>query len=585
MAEYQNAKILREWAPLTNLFEKLPTKTGGIFSQDIKLTCVDALSDFLVLGTNVGIIFWFNRKRNDLQRLRCENSSSPITYIKAVSTVDYMVASGNKVGVITIFQIPKSPPDTLPDDLKPKPKQVERYTVLDLHKSPITALEWSKNGMKLFSGDKKGSIVLTEIDFYMHVCKSIEILNESYEVVQLSYRQQHLLVSTTFRSIICHHSDKWKVCQVGKKDRKVLGKFGGVIHQQGFKPSDLTLYCMRPGLRIWISNLEGEVQKTLLFKDLLCKDCTQVPLLNPISKVLQQLKPQKEASFGGVQEFCDNLLVTYSSDVVYILDPASMTVLATVNNLRSILDIATYKDELFVLEEERSLLRISYFAEGDVSVSEKTDIEIALDVPVANAEEAKEDYKSFDEISNQEFDDSILFSKKGKRKVNHKKPSLELKAEIRPEDVNFTKPTLMTLSIVGDLPEMKSPETFERELKEKEKILLTDVLKIDKLNICLNQEVPTQSAENKESRVAVHNLSNNLDLSSETTTKNKANKAESQKTHVLTLPNDWNVNNVQLSNSAEMNGGRSVSKSIPIVRNERRRSSNNDSSLSDWEIV
>lgn len=222
MEQNQIPSILREWAPLTDLFDKLPTKTGGIFSQDIKLTCLDVLSEFLALGTNVGVIFWYDRKRKDLQRLRCENPNSPINCIKAVSTVDYMVAAGNQAGGITIFQIPKSPPDNLPENLKPKPKQVERYTVVDMHKNPISALEWSKNGMKLFSGDKTGSIILTELDFYLHVCKSIEILNESYEVVQLSYKQQYLLISTTFRSIICFHSDKWKVCQVGKKDRKML---------------------------------------------------------------------------------------------------------------------------------------------------------------------------------------------------------------------------------------------------------------------------------------------------------------------------------------------------------------------------
>lgn len=42
-----------------------------------------------------------------------------------------------------------------------------RYTIGDLHKSKITAIEWSKNGMRLFSGDKNGVIIMTEIDFYM----------------------------------------------------------------------------------------------------------------------------------------------------------------------------------------------------------------------------------------------------------------------------------------------------------------------------------------------------------------------------------------------------------------------------------
>lgn len=56
---------------------------------------------------------------------------------------------------------------------------------------------------------------------FQHLCKSYEVLNEAYEVVQLSYCNQNLLVSTLFRSIICQKHDKLKVCQVGKKDRKV----------------------------------------------------------------------------------------------------------------------------------------------------------------------------------------------------------------------------------------------------------------------------------------------------------------------------------------------------------------------------
>lgn len=87
--------------------------------------------------------------------------------MRVISTVDYMVACGNKDGNISIFQIPKSHPDNLPESLRPKNKQVERYSVSEMHHIQITALEWSKNGMKLFSGDKNGLVVLTEIDFYM----------------------------------------------------------------------------------------------------------------------------------------------------------------------------------------------------------------------------------------------------------------------------------------------------------------------------------------------------------------------------------------------------------------------------------
>lgn len=64
-----------------------------------------------------------------------------------------MVATGNEHGDVTVFQIPKNPPDSLPDTLKPKQKkQVERYSISGLHNSAVTTIEWSKNGMKLFSG-------------------------------------------------------------------------------------------------------------------------------------------------------------------------------------------------------------------------------------------------------------------------------------------------------------------------------------------------------------------------------------------------------------------------------------------------
>lgn len=96
-----------------------------------------------------------------------QHTNVSITVVKIISTVDYMVACGNKEGSISIFQIPKSHPESLPESLRPKNKQIERYTVSELHNAPITALEWAKNGMKLFSGDKSGHVVLTEIDFYM----------------------------------------------------------------------------------------------------------------------------------------------------------------------------------------------------------------------------------------------------------------------------------------------------------------------------------------------------------------------------------------------------------------------------------
>lgn len=56
-----------------------------------------------------------------------QNINSKITSIQVISTVDYMVAVGNEHGVVTVFQIPKNPPDSLPDSLKPKQKKQVNY--------------------------------------------------------------------------------------------------------------------------------------------------------------------------------------------------------------------------------------------------------------------------------------------------------------------------------------------------------------------------------------------------------------------------------------------------------------------------
>ncbi|KAF5296060.1 hypothetical protein FQA39_LY12682 [Lamprigera yunnana] len=524
--------ILREWAPLSDLFNKLPAKAqSGIFTYDIKLTCVDVLPEFIALGTNFGLVYWYNRKTKDLQKLRCESTNVPITTVKIISTVDYMVACGNSEGNISIFQVPKSHHELLPKNLRPKNKQVERYTVSDLHVAPITALQWAKNGMKLFSGDTSGHIVLTEIDFYMHLCKSVEILNESYEVVQLSYQQQCLLVSTTYRSIICKKESKWKVSQIGKKDRKVLGSFGGIFYQSGLRSNDVVLYCTRPGLRIWVSDMEGTVQQTLLFKDILNQRTSEAQVINPVSKNIRKLLPQKEASFGILLPFSDELLITYSNDVVYIVNPKQLTVNSMVSNLRGVLGVAACKDEIFILEGERSLIRLSEQPEPNYDLTPPIptasnflpitttlkdlthklqsgslssvippligDFNIHTDITsVINAEEAFESPRRmkpneahkklqiYDQISNQNFDDDILYKPFRRQKKYNMAASISSCSSNSSEERenNVIRPTLLNVSTFGMLPDLRSPESIKNDIENKEKIL-ADVLCFDKVKI------------------------------------------------------------------------------------------------------
>lgn len=71
--DIDDIKSLREWSPLTDLLSKIPTRVQKtFFYQDVNITCIDVLHNFIALGSDVGIVFWYNRSTGDVQKLRSE---------------------------------------------------------------------------------------------------------------------------------------------------------------------------------------------------------------------------------------------------------------------------------------------------------------------------------------------------------------------------------------------------------------------------------------------------------------------------------------------------------------------------------
>ncbi|CAB3373759.1 Hypothetical predicted protein [Cloeon dipterum] len=366
--------MLREWAPLTALLQQVPQRVQrGIFFDDLSLTCVDALPEFIAVGTDHGFVLWFDRATGHVQRLKCEDASDSITSVRLVSTVDFLVAAGSSAGVVTIFKVPRLPLQN---------KQIERYRVSGLHCSKISALEWSLNGMKLFSGDVSGMIVLTKLDFYMHLSKSMELLDEKFSIVQLSFCHQLLLVSSLLRTIICNPDDPQNITQVGQRERKRLGYLGATfcVSPNGL-PNQEIIYTSRPGLRVWVADRQGTVQQTLIFKDALLNPQLRVQLVNPAPPHILRSRslsfPEGTSSdqdvthplvqqLGRLVVFKEHMLVTCSGNDLFVLDPDSISVVAVADELRGILDFAVTKDEIFVLEGKRSLVRLACQPEASI---------------------------------------------------------------------------------------------------------------------------------------------------------------------------------------------------------------------------
>lgn len=69
--------FVREWAPCSHILNLIPPRIQtGIFSNELCLTCVDVVNEYIALGTNVGLVYWYDRKKGNIQRLRCEVSES-----------------------------------------------------------------------------------------------------------------------------------------------------------------------------------------------------------------------------------------------------------------------------------------------------------------------------------------------------------------------------------------------------------------------------------------------------------------------------------------------------------------------------
>lgn len=69
----EGIRELKEWTSSSKLLREIPlTVRRGLFLETVNLTCVDAVSEYIAVGTNLGVVYWYNRETHNMQRLRPE---------------------------------------------------------------------------------------------------------------------------------------------------------------------------------------------------------------------------------------------------------------------------------------------------------------------------------------------------------------------------------------------------------------------------------------------------------------------------------------------------------------------------------
>lgn len=234
----------------------------------------------------------------------------------------------------------------------------------------------------------------------------MEILNEHYEIVQMSSYPGYLLVCSLCRAVVCRrhpeNNGRWQTTLIGNREREELTDGGGillpnVLGSVGGKPELLCVDETSCGFYMADVNT-GQIQKTFQFPGNLIKSkyIWEIPILNPKKILRNEMKPSSSSSstsstsislsssikfqniyrYHGIsqqQSFdSDNSmnsddnksnalsLVTHDNNNLYILNMESQILLSAIaRGFRRILDISLCNQEIFILEGPRSIIRLA----------------------------------------------------------------------------------------------------------------------------------------------------------------------------------------------------------------------------------
>ncbi|XP_028395914.1 tectonin beta-propeller repeat-containing protein 2-like isoform X2 [Dendronephthya gigantea] len=347
--------VIREECFLDEILAELPNRvtkpTPGVkgknlkkifhqFSDSLKdiqlqYTCLDVSSVALALGTNVGNAYVYQRKHRKILKISSETKYIPATCIK-LATGCTTVAFGHECGTFSVGLVDP-----------PIHKSFDSLTAQDIHHSSISCLEWSTDGLILYAGDSDGKISMSVVKISEGILQTAIIVTEDCSVVQICYGADSLLISTMKRAVLWLFQNE-SLVQVGEKERKTSGRFGGCFLPENIQEPTKKLYAARPGLRIWTAGSDGKVSSTSVFKSLLSE---KPPVISTL--IENDNKFSSNGQFGKLLVFYNQYVLSWDPSHIWVLDLDIGKVMGCHSNLGKIRDVSVSGHEVFVLLNQR----------------------------------------------------------------------------------------------------------------------------------------------------------------------------------------------------------------------------------------
>ncbi|XP_075471147.1 tectonin beta-propeller repeat-containing protein 2 isoform X2 [Ascaphus truei] len=426
MATAPAAVTFKEFYPLYSIIKAIPAKVQkGFRSIVVYLTALDASGDYIAVGSSIGMLYLYCRHTKQMKKYNLEGKTESITVVKLLSCFDDIVAVGTVSGRVAVFQ--------LVSPLPGRNKQLRRFDVLGIHKSSITAVTWSPNGMKLFSGDDRGKIVQSDLDFDKGSCKPSLILEEMSSIVQLDYSHKLLLVSTSQRTLLFYTEEK-EVKQVGNQPRKSNGRFGACFVPGLCKQTDLTLFASRPGLRLWKSDTHGAVSTTFILKDVLSQKLESFELFPRVEMLNEERFASSEKHLGLLSCFLhEGWVLSWDEYSIFLIDTVNQAVIGGLESSGDIVSVSCTNNEIFLLKGDRDIIRISDMPEGAVSGILQSPFRSNTAISPASAVEIKSQNVALSNNNESKKDDvqTIMTAKIELCSLEHEEKTADLASESR----------------------------------------------------------------------------------------------------------------------------------------------------------